>query len=89
MEHPDENDLPDSAIKAMWDEGEPVEFAAGPQRAIVHITPSPWSRPAPGTTVAERIERRVIYLSSFGAATTRYPVNLADAGNNFTAATSA
>ncbi len=29
MEHPDENDLPDSAIKAMWDEGEPVELAAG------------------------------------------------------------
>jgi hypothetical protein len=89
MEYPDENDLPDSAIRAMWDAGEPVELAAGPERAVVEVTPSPWSRPAPGTIVAGRIERMVVYLSSFGAGTMRYPVNLADAGNNFTAAPSA
>lgn len=89
MEYPDENDLPDSAIRAMWDEGEPVELAAGPERPVVEITPSPWSQPTPGTTVAGRIERRVVYLSSFGAATTRYPVKLTDAGTNLTAVPSA
>jgi hypothetical protein len=89
MEYLDENDLPDSAIKAMWDEGEPVDLAAGPERPVVEIAPSPWSRPTPGTTVAGRIGRRVIYLSSFGADTTRYPVNLTDAGNNLTAVPSA
>jgi hypothetical protein len=89
MEYPDENDLPDSAIKAMWDEGEPVELATGPEQPIVEITPSRWSWPAPGTTVAGRINQMVVYFSSFGAATTRYPLNLADAGNNLTAAPSA
>jgi hypothetical protein len=89
MEYPDENDLPDSAIKAMWDEGEPVELATGPEQPIVEVAPSRWSQPPPGTTVAGRIKRMVVYFSSFGAATTRYPVNLADAGNNLTAAPSA
>jgi hypothetical protein len=89
MEHPDENDLPDSAIKAMWDEGEPVELAAGPERVVVEVTPSRWGRLAPGTTVAGRIERWLLDLKSFGAATTRYPVNLTDAGNNLTTVRSA
>jgi hypothetical protein len=89
MEYPDENDLPDRAISAMWDEGEPVELAAGPERTVVEIAPSRWSWPAPGTTVAGRIMRWVFDLKSFGAATTHHPVSLADASDNPTAARSA
>jgi hypothetical protein len=89
MEYPDENDLPDSAIRAMWDEAEPVGIAAGPQRAVVEVAPSQWSQPPPGTTIAGVVKRRVVYFSFFGAATTRYPLNLADAGNNLTAVPSA
>jgi hypothetical protein len=89
MDYPDENDLPDTAVKAMWDEGEPVELAAGPERPIVEVASSPWNRPAPDTTPTGWIMRSVVYLSSFGAATARFPVNLSEAGNNLTSAASA
>jgi hypothetical protein len=85
MEYPDENDLPDHAIRAMWEAGEPVELATGPQQPVVEVAPSRWSWPAPGTTVTGRIIRRVLNLKSFGAATTHYPVGLADSSQHPTA----
>jgi hypothetical protein len=89
MGYADENDLPDTAIKAMWDEGEPVELAAGPEGTVVEITPSLWYKPAPKTTPTGWVSRTVVYLSSFGAATARYPMDLHGAGTNPTAAPSA
>jgi hypothetical protein len=89
MDYPDENDLPDTAVKAMWDEGEPVELAAGPERPTVEVASSPWNRPAPNTTLRGWVLQSVVYLSFFGAATARYPVDLTEAGNNLTAASSA
>lgn len=89
MEHPDENDLPDSAIKAMWDEGEPVELAAGPVGTIIHVAPSPWSKPPPNTALTGEIQRSVTYFSFFGAGTPRYPVKLTDASDNLTSVKSA
>ncbi len=45
MRHQDENDLPDAAIKAMWEEGEPVELADRPPRPVAElIPPHPLSR---------------------------------------------
>jgi hypothetical protein len=86
----DENDLPDTAIKAMWDEGEPVELADGPEGTVVEVTPSPpWYQPTPKTTATGWISRTVVYLSSFGAATARYPVDLHRAGTGVTATPSA
>jgi hypothetical protein len=90
MGYPDENDLPDTAIKAMWDEGEPVELAAGPQGIVVEVTPSPpWYQPTPRTSPTGWITRTVVYLSSFGAGTARYPMDFHGARTNLPAAPSA
>jgi hypothetical protein len=89
MDYPDENDLPDSAIKAMWDEGEPVELATEPHRPVVNAAPSPWFHPAPTTTLVGRMKRMIVYFSSFGAATAPYTTDLPDASGNPTAAPSA
>lgn len=88
MDYPDENDLPDSAVKAMWDEGESVELAAGPERPVVQVAPSPWSWPIPDTRLTGWIVRSVVYLSYFGASTARYRGTFTDSGNNVTAALS-
>jgi len=37
MRHPDENDLPDAAIKAMSDEGAPVELADRAPPPVVEV----------------------------------------------------
>jgi len=89
VEYRDENELPDAAIVAMWEEAEPVELAAGPLAVAIRFTPSPWLQPAPRTTVTGRIDRWLVNLSSFGAASTRYPATLADAGDHLTTARSA
>jgi hypothetical protein len=89
MGYADENDLPDATIKAMWDEGEPIELATGPETTVVQVTPSLWYQPAPQTAPTGWITRRIVYLSSFGAATVRLPIDLHSAGTNLTAASSA
>lgn len=85
MGYPDENDLPDAAIKAMWDEGEPVELADRPPRPVVEMSQSPWGQPTAQTASQGWVTRRVAYLSYFGAATAHYPARLADAGKIQTA----
>lgn len=85
MGYPDENDLSDIAIKAMWDEGEPVELAGRSPRPMVEIAPSPWTQLGPYTAARGQVTRRVVYLSYFGAATGRYAVRPADAGKIQTA----
>jgi hypothetical protein len=82
---------PGADIYLSYEESEALwsTSAEAPEMPIIEVTPSRWSLPAPGTTVAGRIKRRILNLKSFGAATTRYPVNLTDAGNNLTAVRSA
>ncbi len=86
---PAENDLPDAAIKAMWDEGEPVELADRSPRPAVEIAPSPWTQLGPYTAAQGQVTRRVVYLSYFGAATGRYSVRLSEADKIQTASESA
>lgn len=71
MGHPEENDLPDTAIKAMWEEGEPVELSDRPPRPVVEITPSPWTQMGSSTATRGYVTRSVLYLSYFGTATGR------------------
>jgi hypothetical protein len=85
MAYTDENDLPDAAIKAMWDEGEPIELAAGPERIVVQVTPSRWYKPAPQTTPTGWITKSVVYFSSFGVASVRHPMDLHGAETSPTA----
>lgn len=85
MGYPDENDLPDAAIKAMWDEGKPVELADRLPRPAVEVVPSPWTQLGPNTAARGQVTRRIVYLSYFGAATGGFQVRLANANKIQTA----
>jgi hypothetical protein len=82
---------PGADIYLSYEESEALwsTSAEAPEIPVVEVAPSRWSRPAPGPTVAGRIMRRVLNLKSFGAATTHYPVGLADSSDHPTAVRSA
>lgn len=76
MPQRDENDLTDAEVRAMWEEGEPVELVT----SVFHVDPSPWVEEPADTAPRGFIDRAVTYYSFFGAGSVRYPLRLADAG---------
>lgn len=76
MRHRDENDLTDAEVRAMWDEGEPVQLVT----SVFNVDSSPWVVEPANTAPRGSFDWAVTYYSFFGAGSVRYPLRLTDAG---------